>query len=1038
MQTKKEQKTNISDIQTQRAFWISIGTGVVMLIVMAIFLVTDSGRELVGPKDVRVFVAALAVCGFISAWLSRQGRVIAGITLIMVVFYISVALTALSLADVGVAIATVTVVFTFGITSAVIPSTRLEKYANVFAIIVAAGIVLLDVFKPFERAPNDTPEVTWGLAMFLVLVYGVLAFRQIGAYSLRAKLVIAFLAVTIIPLAFLAFLNDRNSRQALTDDANTALFSAASTTAAQLDAFTKQNLDFVRAEAQLPAIVEYLSLPATQRAGSEQEGRALKFITALNHQNPVYIDSIGVYDLQGNTLLDTFSDDIGVNKTDRSWFQKPLGTGLPYASDLEFSQSTGAASIYFSGLVRDESGKSIGVFRVRYLAAVLQDIISANNNLLGQNSFAVLVDSETHIRLAHGTTPALVFKTVIPLDAATVKDLQARRLLPPGSPEKLSTNLPGFETALNNYQTQPFFSTYLAAASVDNILIQGAIAPMETQAWTVAYVQDQAAFVAPINAQARANVVLTLVIAVLVAGFAVFMAQTLSGPIARLTQVAETIAGGNVNIQAKVESQDEIGKLAGAFNRMTGQLREFIGTLESRVAERTRNLELAAEVGRTVSQVRALDVMLKEAVDLIRKQFDLYYAQVYLVNPSQTALVLKAGTGNVGVELLKRSHQLTLNASSLNGRAAVEKKPVVISDTAESATFKPNPLLPYTRSEMAVPLLVGERVVGVLDMQSEHPGALKEEALSAFEAMAGQLAIAIQNATLLEEAQRARAEVEAQARRLTRANWVDYLDAIHQPEETGFVFEQNTISPLSHAEKTQTAGNALVAPISVTGESLGNLIVEMEGGSPIARTDELVNAIARQVAEHIESLRLLDTAERYRAEAEEASRRVTREGWKDYMETKTGDSLSYIYDLTKVKEHDREALQSEDSGVTLPLKIRDETIGNLSIHGVKPDDSESIELANAVAERLSAHIENLRLSQQTLERAQREQILRQITSAVRGSTDPETIIRTAVRELGGIFGRKTMIQIKTVKKEAPSDSGSGTQPSTVTDQTLEA
>ena len=143
------------------------------------------------------------------------------------------------------------------------------------------------------------------------------------------------------------------------------------------------------------------------------------------------------------------------------------------------------------------------------------------------------------------------------------------------------------------------------------------------------------------------------------------------------------------------------------------------------MAERTRNLELAAEVGRTVSQVRALDVMLKDAAELIRTQFDLYYVQVYLTDPSQTNLILQSGTGTVGAELIGRGHRLPLNTDSINGRAAIEKKSVVISDTAASATFRPNPLLPDTRSEMAVPLLIGEKVVGVLDMQSEHAGVIK-------------------------------------------------------------------------------------------------------------------------------------------------------------------------------------------------------------------------------------------------------------------------------------------------------------------------
>jgi GAF domain-containing protein/HAMP domain-containing protein len=461
--------------------------------------------------------------------------------------------------------------------------------------------------------------------------------------------------------------------------------------------------------------------------------------------------------------------------------------------------------------------------------------------------------------------------------------------------------------------------------------------------------------------------ILASLAAIVLGGFVIvqFINNTVR-PIGELTEIAIGVAGGNLERKAVVKSADEIGTLANTFNLMITQLRESFSTLEQRVADRTRNLELAAEVSRTVSQVRALDIMLTEAAELIRSQFNLYYVQVYLVNPSQTYLNLQAGTGHVGKELLGRNHRLLFNAASINGRAAVEKKPVVISDTTVSATFKPNLLLPNTRSEMAVPLMIGERVVGVLDMQSEIAGSLSTDILAAFEALAGQIAIAIQNANFLAETQRARAEVEAQAQRLSRANWVDYLDAIHKPEETGFVFEQNKIAPMTGQSQLSTNENALTAPISVTGESLGNLIVELEGQSLIARTDELINTVARQISQQIESLRLLDSAERYRFEAEEASRRTTREGWKEYMDVTANQGSSYIYDLKEVRPYNQDGdQQAEDSSFSLPLKVRDETIGKLSVLGLGSDDKESLDLIHAVAERLGAHIESLRQFDET-------------------------------------------------------------------------
>ncbi|GAB4496504.1 MAG: hypothetical protein OHK003_01870 [Anaerolineales bacterium] len=445
-------------------------------------------------------------------------------------------------------------------------------------------------------------------------------------------------------------------------------------------------------------------------------------------------------------------------------------------------------------------------------------------------------------------------------------------------------------------------------------------------------------------------------------------ANRLVQPILSLTEVANEISQGNLNVTANVQSEDETGVLAKTFNQMISQLRDAFATLEERVAERTRGLELAAEVGHSVSQVRSLNVMLTDAVELIRKQFDLYYVQVYLINPSQTHLTLEAGTGDAGKTLLDRNHQLPLNGSSLNGRAAIEKKSIVIENTLKSVTFKPNPLLPDTRSEMAVPLVVGDKVVGVLDMQSSQEEALNQDLLPAFEALAGQLAIAIQNANLLAETEQARAEVEAQARWVVRSNWLEYLDAIHKPERTGFVFEKNQVLPLDETEPPHISEEkAVVAPISVTGETIGSLAVELdENSSPIARESGLVEEVARQVALHIESLRLLENAERFRAEAEEASRRLTREGWQDYLQTNTDQTLSFYYNLKEVQPFSGNGKNlPKESMFDLPLKVRNETIGKLAIQGLESADSETLELASAVAERLSAHVESLRQIEET-------------------------------------------------------------------------
>ena len=248
---------------------------------------------------------------------------------------------------------------------------------------------------------------------------------------------------------------------------------------------------------------------------------------------------------------------------------------------------------------------------------------------------------------------------------------------------------------------------------------------------------------------------------------AVIMTRILR-PIGTLTEVSLDIASGNLDREAPVESNDEIGMLATAFNSMTQQLRDQVDNLEQRVGERTKDLELAAEISQNVSQIRDINELSTTAVTLIRQRFDLYHAQLYLANATQTSLTLLASTGEAGKQMLADGHTLGINAASINGRAAANKQPVLVADTAASENFRPHPLLPETRSETAVPLLVGNNIVGVLDLQSSQPNAFTEENLPAFITLAGQLAIAIDNSRLFTEQKRT-ANLLAEEETRTRA-----------------------------------------------------------------------------------------------------------------------------------------------------------------------------------------------------------------------------------------------------------------------------
>jgi GAF domain-containing protein len=185
-----------------------------------------------------------------------------------------------------------------------------------------------------------------------------------------------------------------------------------------------------------------------------------------------------------------------------------------------------------------------------------------------------------------------------------------------------------------------------------------------------------------------------------------------------------------------------------------------------------------------------------------------------------------------------------------------------------------------------------------------------------------------------------------------------------------------------------------------------------------------VRAISTQLAQHIENLRLLAQAERYRAEAEQAIQRLTHEGWNSFLQTHNELEPGYVFDLAEVKSLAEKNNGHLNYAVKQPMVVGDQVIGELAVDG--PDQAEeAAEVIAAVAEQLSGHIENLRLSELNERHAQREQTLRQITSALRSSNNPATIMRTAVRELGSIMGRRTVVQLATPQESNQAQSAAG-------------
>ncbi|OQY46469.1 MAG: hypothetical protein B6242_07750 [Anaerolineaceae bacterium 4572_78] len=191
------------------------------------------------------------------------------------------------------------------------------------------------------------------------------------------------------------------------------------------------------------------------------------------------------------------------------------------------------------------------------------------------------------------------------------------------------------------------------------------------------------------------------------------------------------------------------------------ELQHFVDQLNSKnviLSKRTIQLETSRYISQRLTSILDLDTLLAEIVDVVQLKFDYYHVHIYLLDVEQERLVMAEGTGVAGKELKKHGHHIPLTKKSLVTRAFHSQNIVMVADVQASADWLPNPLLPETRSEIAVPVIRNEGVIGVLDVQENKVSGLSEEDIQMFRSLANQIATAIHNAQLYRTAQREIAE----------------------------------------------------------------------------------------------------------------------------------------------------------------------------------------------------------------------------------------------------------------------------------------
>jgi GAF domain-containing protein len=370
-------------------------------------------------------------------------------------------------------------------------------------------------------------------------------------------------------------------------------------------------------------------------------------------------------------------------------------------------------------------------------------------------------------------------------------------------------------------------------------------------------------------------------------------------PILKLTKTTERITAGDLNAKIAVETDDEIGRLANAFNAMTIQLQELVNTYELRVEERTTELSLAnqetqkrsselqaiTEISQTIALVQYIDDLLPLITSLISERFGFYHVGIFMLDETHENAVLQAANSKGGQRMLARNHKLKLGSTSIVGFASQTGRARVALDVGADISYFDNPDLPDTHSEVALPLKIGDRLIGVLDVQSTETAVFKEGELGVLTTLANQVAVAIQNASFYHETRTALPE----RRKTPRKKF-----ALSSQSATGFTYTPDgTFRPAPAIPADDANNNAsnqtiildaasgastpiLHVPVKLRDQIVGFLNIESNDPDRNWSEDEvaLVQTISERAAFALENAHLFESVAR-RADQEETVARIT-------------------------------------------------------------------------------------------------------------------------------------------------------------------
>ena len=385
---------------------------------------------------------------------------------------------------------------------------------------------------------------------------------------------------------------------------------------------------------------------------------------------------------------------------------------------------------------------------------------------------------------------------------------------------------------------------------------------------------------------------------------------------------------------------------------------------EQAAEDAATKLRIAAEIARDTASTLDMTDLLKRAVNLVLQRFGFYHASIFLLDALQEFAVLRESTGPAGERLKSAGHRLAVGSSSIVGQATDRKEPVVINDVTTSPTYYANPLLPETRSELAIPLKVGDKVVGALDVQSRRKNAFQPQDIQVLQILADQLAIAVFDAQLFGESKE-------------NSEKQQILYQIANEASTRQTLNESLVTVVSGLQKAMPGSRISILMYNPEKLSLSPHTVSGYGQIDLSQIEiQLGKGIVGESAQNQTPLLVKDTSTDPR-----------------YIEAQPN-------------------LRSE---LAVPILYGAELIGVLNFEHplIAAYDEHDIEILTIFANSLGAIIANSRLVKEITDQVNREHLIYEASSRIRRSVDIQTILDTSVAEICRAVGAgKATIEIE--------------------------